>query len=105
MKKALFISLCVLLLAGTGCKKNAEPEPHKVIVTSVSVKPSSLSLKVGETAQLTATVTPVNADNDNVNWSSSEFDATYNWHFDFNDGIARRNAKWCTYYVRAFLAF
>ena len=37
--------------------------------------------------------------------SSSEFDATYNWHFDFNDGIARRNAKWCTYYVRAFLAF
>lgn len=37
--------------------------------------------------------------------SSSEFDATYNWHFDFNDGIARRNAKWCDYYVRAFLAF
>ena len=72
MKKALFISLCVLLLAGTGCKKNVEPEPHKVIVTSVSVKPSSLSLKVGETAQLTATVTPVNADNDNVNWSSSD---------------------------------
>lgn len=26
MKKALFISLCVLLLAGTGCKKNAEPD-------------------------------------------------------------------------------
>ena len=72
MKKALFISLCALLLAGTGCKKNAEPEPHKVIVTSVSVKPSSLSLKVGETAQLTATVTPVNADNDNVSWSSSD---------------------------------
>ena len=38
MKKALFISLCVLLLAGTGCKKNVEPEPQKVIVTSVSVK-------------------------------------------------------------------
>lgn len=30
MKKALFISLCVLLLAGTGCKKNAEPEPHNL---------------------------------------------------------------------------
>ena len=26
MKKALFISLCTLLLAGTGCKKNAEPD-------------------------------------------------------------------------------
>ena len=37
--------------------------------------------------------------------SSSEFDDTYNWHFDFQDGIARRNAKWCDYYVRAFLAF
>lgn len=37
--------------------------------------------------------------------SSSEFDDTYNWHFDFKDGIARRNAKWCDYYVRAFLAF
>lgn len=37
--------------------------------------------------------------------SSSEFDDTYNWHFDFNEGIARRNAKWCDYYVRAFLAF
>lgn len=72
MKKALSISLCVLLLAGTGCKKNAEPEPQKVIVTSVSVKPSSLSLKVGETAQLTATVTPANADNQNVSWSTSD---------------------------------
>ena len=72
MKKALFISLCVLLLAGTGCKKNVEPEPQKVIVTSVSVKPSSLSLKVGETAQLTATVTPVNADNKTVSWSTSD---------------------------------
>ena len=72
MKKALFISLCTLLVASACCKKNAEPEPHKVIVTSVSVKPSSLSLKVGETAQLTATVTPVNADNDNVNWNSSD---------------------------------
>ena len=37
--------------------------------------------------------------------SSSEFDDTYNWHFDFQEGIARRNAKWCDYYVRAFLAF
>ena len=37
--------------------------------------------------------------------SSSEFNDTYNWHFDFQDGIARRNAKWCDYYVRAFLAF
>ena len=37
--------------------------------------------------------------------SSSEYDETYNWHFDFNDGITRRNAKWCDYRVRAFFAF
>lgn len=72
MKKALFISLCVLLLAGTGCKKNAEPEPQKVAVTGVSLKPNTLSLKVGEAETLTAVVIPANADNKTVSWSTSD---------------------------------
>lgn len=72
MKKALFISLCVLLLAGTSCKKNAEPEPQKVAVTGVSVKPSSLALKVGETETLSAVVIPANADNKTISWSTSD---------------------------------
>ncbi len=72
MKKALFISLCVLLLAGTGCKKNAEPEPHKVAVTGVSLKPNTLSLKVGKAEALSAVVIPANADNKTVSWSTSD---------------------------------
>ena len=71
MKKALFISLCVLLLAGSGCKKNAEPEPQKVAVTGVAVIPRSVTLKVGETKEIIATITPANADNQNVSWSTS----------------------------------
>ena len=72
MKKALFISLCVLLLAGTGCKKNVEPEPQKVAVTGVSLKPNTLSLKVGEAETLSAVVIPANADNKTVSWSTSD---------------------------------
>lgn len=71
MKKALFISLCVLLLAGTGCKKNVESEPQKVAVTGVAVIPRSVTLKVGETKEIIATITPANADNQNVSWSTS----------------------------------
>lgn len=72
MKKALFISLCVLLLAGTGCKKNVEPEPQKVAVTGVAVIPRSVTLKVGETKEIIATITPANADNKTVSWSTSD---------------------------------
>ena len=40
-------------------------------VTGVSVSPASATLNVGGTQQLSATVTPSNADNKNVTWSSS----------------------------------
>ncbi|MBN2486007.1 MAG: Ig-like domain-containing protein [Bacteroidales bacterium] len=39
-------------------------------VSSVSVSPTSLTLAVGATGQLTATVSPSNATNKNVSWSS-----------------------------------
>ncbi|MDF9408092.1 Ig-like domain-containing protein [Pelotomaculum isophthalicicum JI] len=41
-----------------------------VLVTNVSLSSSSLSMKVGETKSLTASVTPSNASNKGVNWSS-----------------------------------
>ena len=72
MKKALFISLCALLLAGAGCKKNVEPEPQKVAVNGVSLKPNTLSLKVGKAEALSAVVIPANADNKTVSWSTSD---------------------------------
>ncbi|HQK38068.1 MAG TPA: Ig-like domain-containing protein, partial [Bacteroidales bacterium] len=42
-----------------------------VPVTGVTVNPTSLSLTVGQTGQLTATVQPADATNKNVSWSSS----------------------------------
>ncbi|MTH16434.1 Ig-like domain-containing protein [Flavobacterium sp. LC2016-01] len=42
-----------------------------VPVTSVAVSPTSASILVGNTTQLTATVSPTNATNKNVTWSSS----------------------------------
>lgn len=41
-------------------------------VTGVSLSPSSLQLVSGESSQLTATVTPANASNPAVKWSSSD---------------------------------
>ena len=40
-------------------------------VTGVSIAPETLSLKVGESGTLTVTVTPANADNKKVSWTSS----------------------------------
>ena len=42
-----------------------------VTVSGVQVSPASVSLSVGQTANLTATVTPASAPNKNVSWSSS----------------------------------
>lgn len=43
-----------------------------VDVTGVSVEPTALELEVGETSTLTATITPSNATNKNVTWSSED---------------------------------
>lgn len=46
-------------------------EVSNVAVTGVGVAPSTITLEVGETANLVATVTPANASNRTVTWSSS----------------------------------
>ena len=53
-------------------KDDTAPVDDPVAVTSVSLNKSSLSLKVGGTETLTATVLPSNATNKNVTWSSSD---------------------------------
>lgn len=45
-------------------------KPTEVSVTSVSLNKSTLYIKVGETATLTATINPTNATNKNVTWES-----------------------------------
>ncbi len=46
-------------------------EPQSVRVNGVKLDKTSLSLMVGDTQQLTATVSPSNADNKNVAWTTS----------------------------------
>ncbi|MBQ9559109.1 MAG: Ig-like domain-containing protein [Bacteroidaceae bacterium] len=47
---------------------------NAVLVTGITLNHNSLPLNIGDTAQLTATVTPSTAFNQNVTWSSSNTD-------------------------------
>jgi len=53
-------------------KKKEEPAPDPIPVTGVTLDKSELELTEGDTAELVATVTPDDADNKNVVWSSSD---------------------------------
>lgn len=55
----------------TFSKEGAEP-PATVAVTGVTLDQTSLTLKIGNTATLTATVAPSNATNKNISWSSNK---------------------------------
>ena len=58
--------------AGTMTVISASADNNVVInVTGISLNSTSASLRVGETQQLTATVVPADATNQNVSWSSS----------------------------------
>ena len=65
MKKYIALILAILFVAG--CVKTIPTEK----VTGVSISQPSLSLTVGEQASLSATVTPSDADNQEVVWTSS----------------------------------
>jgi uncharacterized protein YjdB len=70
MKKNFFLSLAVALICTafiTSCGEEADKE---VAVESVSVTPTTLSLLKGTTGNITATVSPDNAANKLVKWSS-----------------------------------
>ena len=78
----------------TGCDEHSETEPHTlnnngectvchwtsapsttVAVASVSLNKNTLSLKVGASETLTATISPANATNKNVTWAVTAGDA------------------------------
>ena len=62
---------CVLGLVA--CKdNNVDVPPETVPVTGVTISAPTLTLEEGESKQLTATVSPDNATNKNVSWSSSD---------------------------------
>ena len=65
---AAFAVALTALFAFTGCGPKEDPV---IAVTGVSLNQSSLTLDQGSTANLTATVTPSNATNKSVSWSTS----------------------------------
>ncbi|MDR1155742.1 MAG: Ig-like domain-containing protein [Bacteroidales bacterium] len=67
LKKTLFLAVTAALFIFNGCKDKEET----VTVSKVSIVPASLTLPVGESFTLTVTVTPENATDKTVKWSSS----------------------------------
>jgi len=66
--RAMAIAAVALAVAATSCNE----EDTTVAVTGVTLSPTTLSLNVGGTATLTATVAPDNATDTTVTWASSD---------------------------------
>ncbi len=66
MKKIIPIFMMILIMLGA-CSDEKDP----IVVTGVTLNVNTLELKEGETALLEVTVSPADADNKNVTWSSS----------------------------------
>lgn len=64
-------SFAMLLLGISIALTSCEKEPESVPVTGITLNSESLTMTEGETARLTATISPSNADNQGVIWSSS----------------------------------
>lgn len=60
-----------LIISGTGGTPTEPEEPEVISVSSVSISGSTAALTVGSTRNLSAVITPSNATNKNVVWTSS----------------------------------
>jgi len=74
MKRFIYSLIALSTLIGTSsCSDDDDPQPvQPVTVESVSIDSDELSLEIGETAKLNATVVPADAENKTVTWSSSD---------------------------------
>ena len=74
-KSGVLLGLAAVLMLGAlviGCKTNVSSETSTVAVTGVTLNKSELTLEADKSEQLTATVTPADAANKTVMWSSSD---------------------------------
>ena len=61
-----------------GCETDDNPpDNNNVTVTGVTLNKTTLTLEVGKNERLIATVTPNNADNPEVKWSSDNVNVAY----------------------------
>jgi uncharacterized protein (TIGR02145 family) len=78
MKKVNFFTFWLLLTVGlvtvvfSSCEKDDDETDADIAVTGISLNVSTLTLFVGEEETLTATVTPNNATDKTVKWTSSD---------------------------------
>lgn len=70
MSKGSILNVFVALALLTACNK----QPETISVTGITLNPTSYELIEGESVTITATVTPSDAANKNVQWSSSNPD-------------------------------
>ena len=66
--------ITILLLVFTACTKGGDepiPDPTPIAVSSVKLNKASVTLSAGETIELIATITPENATDKTVTWTSS----------------------------------
>ena len=71
VKSAAIVAACILAVAA--CKKDADPvEKNEVIeANGVTLNKTTLSLSIGDSETLTATITPDNVADKTLTWSSS----------------------------------
>lgn len=70
MKNIIYAVMLLLGLSIVGCQKE-EPKPEPVKVTAVTLNTTSATLVEGETIEIVATISPNNADNKKILWTSS----------------------------------
>ena len=70
LKNIRLLALCTLAFAGVSCKPD-EIQVVTVSVKGVSVQPATATLQEGETLQLEAVITPADATEKGVEWSSN----------------------------------
>ena len=67
---AFFLTLaaCAVIGSTAACSSKEDPQGGKVEVTSIQLSQTSVTLEVGGTVTLTATVSPSNATDKSVTW-------------------------------------
>ena len=73
-RKLGFLVLLIVFWGVCSCTQKEEPAPNpsSVSVAAITLNPTSLTLTEGETSTITATISPSNASNQKVVWSSSD---------------------------------
>jgi len=69
---AFLSALCILTFACKSSTDNVQPDGKHILVEEITINGGDLTLKAGDTASLTVTVSPDNASNKNVTWNSNK---------------------------------